>query len=151
MIREGVILYFQNSEVLERVTGLNSLSTLKRWVILIEKLSEHKFKRDIRVTGHYKKVYSPYYPIFSNDDIEKIQLVAMQKRKLGLEKAIVHVFGGKSPPISLDDLIKTNNKLSEQIKKQEKQIVFLMKKIREIDDFISDTKSKKRSFLFGKN
>lgn len=48
---------YHYQDVVNAVKGLNSISTLKRWIILIEQLSPHQFKREIRLVGKTKKIY----------------------------------------------------------------------------------------------
>lgn len=76
--------YYEYREVVEKVSGLGSVSTLKRWRKLIEEQTETKFEVSTKRIGRIStaKVY-----VFSEEDISKIQQVANLKDRLGLRKA----------------------------------------------------------------
>lgn len=79
--------YYEYREVVEKVSGLGSVSTLKRWRKLIEEQTETKFEVSTKRIGRIStaKVY-----VFSEEDISKIQQVANLKDRLGLRKAMYY-------------------------------------------------------------
>lgn len=81
---------YSYQEVVDRVDGLNSVSTLKKWRLRIESFTENKFK-EIRIkTG--RNSYSKAH-IFTQDDIDHLQAIANKKSAMGLGKAILSVYG----------------------------------------------------------
>lgn len=78
------------SEVVNQVQGLNSISTLKKWRLLAEKLAGASF---------YK---ARNLPLFTQEDIQKFQQVADLKEQLGLDNAVLYVFApDRGRPMSL--------------------------------------------------
>lgn len=141
---------YHYQDVVNAVKGLNSISTLKRWIILIEQLSPHQFKREIRLVGKTKKIYSPSFPTFTDKEIELIQLVAKNKIKHGLNKAIILTFGDKSPPISMENLVETNQILKRKINNLENQLSILNQKVAELEKHLKETQSKNWKQIFSK-
>lgn len=81
---------YDYQEVVDRVDGLNSVSTLKKWRLKIESLTGTQFKESRVRTG--RKSYSKIY-LFTDDDLAYFQAVADKKSSLGLERAILSVYG----------------------------------------------------------
>ena len=76
---------YDYQEVVDRVDGLNSVSTLKKWRLKIESLTGTQFNESRVRTG--RKSYSKVY-LFTEDDLNHIQAIADKKTSLGLERAI---------------------------------------------------------------
>ena len=82
--------HFQDyPQTVKLVNGLNSVSTLKKWRLKIERLTGHAFEESRVRTG--KRSYSKV-TLFTDSDIEQLQQVAHLKGSLGLEKAILKVY-----------------------------------------------------------
>ncbi|EGP4958294.1 hypothetical protein HQ884_13475 [Enterococcus faecium] len=81
--------YYEYKAVVEKVSGLGSVSTLKRWRKLIEEHTDTKFEVSRKRIG--RKSTARIY-LFSEDDLLKLQKVADLKDELGLTKAILQVF-----------------------------------------------------------
>ena len=81
---------YDYQEVVDRVDGLNSVSTLKKWRLKIESLTGTQFKESRVRTG--RKSYSKVY-LFTKDDLNHFQAIADKKPSLGLERAILSVYG----------------------------------------------------------
>ena len=81
---------YDYQEVVDRVDGLNSVSTLKKWRLKIESLTDTQFKESRVRTGRnsYSKVY-----LFTEDDLNHFQTIADKKSSLGLESAILSAYG----------------------------------------------------------
>lgn len=81
---------YDYQEVVDRVDGLNSVSTLKKWRLKIESLTDTQFKESRVRTGRnsYSKVY-----LFTEDDLNHFQAIADKKSSLGLESAILSAYG----------------------------------------------------------
>ena len=71
------------NEVINRVDGLNSLSTLKKWRLKAEELAGVSFCEAKTRCNSNIRLY-----LFSNEDIQKFQQVADTKAHLGLDTAI---------------------------------------------------------------
>jgi len=81
--------------VIQKVNGLNSPTTLKRWRKMAEDLVGATFKKDSGNIYH-----------FTPEDIVNFQKVADTKAEKGLESAILHAFSkGREPPLSLNERI----------------------------------------------
>lgn len=65
--------WFEYKEVVEKVEGLNSVSTLKKWRLKIENLTSYSFKESRVKTG--KSSYSKIY-LFNDDEVYKFQMIA---------------------------------------------------------------------------
>lgn len=88
---------YDYQEVVDRVDGLNSVSTLKKWRLKIESLTGTQFKESRVRTG--RKSYSKIY-LFTDDDLAYFQAVADKKSSLGLEEGNskrLWEFQGKRP------------------------------------------------------
>lgn len=84
-------------EVVSRVDGLNSTSTLRNWTSEIEKVSPHKFKRVGRVNYTRKggKLSSSQCD-YTMDDVIDFQVIAdLKSDGMRLSEAIEEVFGSK--------------------------------------------------------
>ena len=81
---------YDYQEVVDRVDGLNSVSTLQKWRLKIESLTDTQFKESRVRTGRnsYSKVY-----LFTEDDLNHFQAIADKKSSLGLESAILSAYG----------------------------------------------------------
>ncbi|HEM3622028.1 TPA: hypothetical protein U1C34_000798 [Streptococcus suis] len=85
-----------NKELVERVDGLNSTSTLKNWLTLIKEISGKEFPKvkvpygRSRRTGRYS--YRIAYD-FTEDDLSDFQALADKKDEIGLKRAVETVFG----------------------------------------------------------
>ena len=77
---------YDYQEVVDRVDGLNSVSTLKKWRLKIESLTGTQFNESRVRTG--RKSYSKVY-LFTEDDLNHFQAIADKKSSLGLERAIL--------------------------------------------------------------
>ena len=75
--------YFDYHQTIKQVSGLNSVSTLKKWRLKIERLTGHTFEESRVRTG--KRSYSKV-TLFTDSEI------AYLKGSLGLEKAILKVY-----------------------------------------------------------
>ncbi|OTP09597.1 hypothetical protein A5844_002376 [Enterococcus sp. 10A9_DIV0425] len=81
--------YYEYKAVVEKVSGLGSVSTLKRWRKLIEEHTDTKFEVSRKRIGRKS---TARICLFSEDDLLKLQKVADLKDELGLTKAILQVF-----------------------------------------------------------
>lgn len=81
--------FYDYPQTVKLVNGLNSVSTLKKWRLKIERLTGHAFEESRVRTG--KRSYSKV-TLFTDSDIEQLQQVAHLKGSLGLEKAILKVY-----------------------------------------------------------
>ena len=81
--------FYDYPQTVELVNGLNSVSTLKKWRLKIERLTGHTFEESRVRTG--KRSYSKV-TLFTDSDIEQLQQIAYLKGNLGLEKAILKVY-----------------------------------------------------------
>lgn len=81
--------YFDYHQTIKQVSGLNSVSTLKKWRLKIEHLTGHTFQEDRIQTG--KRSYSKVF-LFTTNDIEKLQQIADTKGSLGLDRAILKAY-----------------------------------------------------------
>ena len=103
---------YNYTQTIERVSGLNSVSTLKKWRLKIEQLTGHTFQEDRIRTG--KRSYSKVF-LFTADDIEKLQQIADTKGRIGLDKAILKAYApSRASPLSISQKI---NRLTFQLKK----------------------------------
>jgi hypothetical protein len=119
--------------MVEKVDGLNSTRTLRRWTELAITSCDAKFHYDYMNVG-YKNTHIKYLA-YTDEDIKKFQFVASNKLKLGLNSAIQQAFNNEAQ-ITLSGLDNRINNLieqvniilaskSEQIGKLEKQKIFL--------------------------
>ncbi|EMF0618135.1 hypothetical protein G9L34_003103, partial [Enterococcus hirae] len=140
--------YYEYREVVEKVSGLGSVSTLKRWRKLIEEQTETKFEVSTKRIGRIStaKVY-----VFSEEDISKIQQVANLKDRLGLRKAILQIFSSKKQKTifeverEIDDLKEAVRLLIKISKQHDLEIKQLKQKNMELSQKL-DTKKKRKFF-----
>ena len=140
--------YYEYREVVEKVSGLGSVSTLKRWRKLIEEQTETKFEVSTKRIGRIStaKVY-----VFSEEDISKIQQVANLKDRLGLRKAILQIFSSKKQKTifeverEIDDLKEAVRLLIKISKQHDLEIKQLKQKNMELSQKL-DTKQKRKFF-----
>ena len=130
--------YYEYREVVEKVSGLGSVSTLKRWRKLIEEQTETKFEVSTKRIGRIStaKVY-----VFSEEDISKIQQVANLKDRLGLRKAILQIFSSKKQ--------KTIFEVEREIDDLKEAVRLLIKisKQHDLEIFVCQIKLDKSSFV----
>ncbi|AYA34951.1 hypothetical protein CTI32_11490 [Enterococcus faecium] len=140
--------YYEYREVVEKVSGLGSVSTLKRWRKLIEEQTETKFEVSTKRIGRNStaKVY-----LFNEEDILKIQQVANLKDKLGLTRAILQIFSSKKQKTiieierEIDDLKEAVRLLIKMSKQNDLDIKQLEQKNMELSQKL-DTKKKRKFF-----
>ena len=88
--------YYTAHDVLEKVEGLHSLSTLNKWANFIQKECEYLFHYDyipfINHTSSKKTINHRKTRLFSTIDIQKFQKVAKLIPTLGREKALRQIF-----------------------------------------------------------
>lgn len=90
--------FFNYPQTIKLVSGLNSISTLKKWRLKIERLTGHQFEEGRVQTG--KRSYSKVY-LFTDDDIEKLRMIADLKGGIGLKKAILKAYApSRASPLS---------------------------------------------------
>ena len=85
-----------NKELVERVDGLNSTSTLKNWIALIKEISGKEFPKVKIPYGRSRKTGRYSYRIaydFTEDDLSDFQALADKKGEMGRKKAVEAVFG----------------------------------------------------------
>ena len=115
--------YFDYHQTIKQVSGLNSVSTLKKWRLKIEHLTGHTFQEDRIQTG--KRSYSKVF-LFTTDDIEKLQQIADTKGSLGLDRAILKAYvPSRASPLT--DLTQQEQALAIRIEQLSKQIEELEK------------------------
>lgn len=71
------------------VDGLNSVSTAKKWIILIKEISGHEFKK---VQARNNRQFISFYN-FTNDDVEDFRTIAYLKNEMSLKDAIRATYG----------------------------------------------------------
>ncbi|MEB6069975.1 MULTISPECIES: hypothetical protein [Enterococcus] len=88
--------YFTAHEVLEKVEGVNSLSTLNKWANFIQKECDYLFHVDyLPFESHGRKGRSVNHRktrLFSAEDIKKLQNVAHLVPQIGRDQALRKVF-----------------------------------------------------------
>ena len=72
-----------------KVDGLNSVSTAKKWIILIKEISGHEFKK---VQARNNRQFISFYN-FTNDDVEDFRTIAYLKNEMSLKDAIRATYG----------------------------------------------------------
>ena len=93
------------------IDGLNSVSTLRKWLRLINNISGYEFKKTTVQIGFNNKTQKPIFSSsydFNKLDFDNIQKVSILKCKLGLKGAIEAVYGSK------EETQKLNTRLSKQ-------------------------------------
>ena len=144
--------YFDYHQVIKHVSGLNSVSTLKKWRLKIEQLTGHSFQEDrIRTGKHsYSKVF-----LFTAADIEKLQQIADTKGSLGLDKAILKAYApSRASPLSINQKI---NRLTFQLKGLSQRVTDLSQqeqalaiRMEQLSKQIEDLEKSRKKKLFGK-
>ncbi|HAP3762119.1 TPA: hypothetical protein IUT60_002243 [Enterococcus faecalis] len=138
--------YYEYEEVVKRVEGLNSISSLKRWRKLIEERTGIKFKSSTKRIG--RRSATTMY-LFSEEDILKLQEVANLKNELGLEKAIVQVFSSQEKKMDMEEelsgLKESVQVLIEVLKTYGREIEGLRREVRELQQE-GETKKKRKFF-----
>lgn len=144
--------WFEYKEVVEKVEGLNSVSTLKKWRLKIENLTSYSFKESRVKTG--KSSYSKIY-LFNDDEVYKFQMIADLKTEIGLNNAILKVYAPsraspKTIEIQLKELSSRVNYLSDSLENViNKQHSFDLQ-LNITKKQISSLESPKKRRLFGK-
>lgn len=144
--------YFDYHQTIKQVSGLNSVSTLKKWRLKIEQLTGHTFQEDRIRTG--KRSYSKVF-LFTADDIEKLQRIADIKGNLGLDKAILKAYAPtRASPLSVNQKI---SRLTVQLKGLNQKVTDLTQqeqllaiRIEQLSKQIEDLEKPKKRKLFGK-
>lgn len=131
-------------QVIERVDGLNSPSTLKRWIREINRLTGTSFKKKTKYCYEY-----------SNEDVQRFQEVAKLKTSIGLDNAILSVFGkGREPPVLSDEQILILKRQICDLKKEndanvkyiENDMKLLKTEIRRVNERLEIVERKKSIF-----
>lgn len=103
---------FEYNQVIKQVSGLNSISTLKKWRLKIERLTGHQFEEGQVQTG--KRSYSKVY-CFTESDIETLQKIADLKGSIGLNKAILKAYAPtRASPLSVKPKAQPFNSSTKQ-------------------------------------
>lgn len=144
--------FYDYTQTVELVSGLNSVSTLKKWRLKIEQLTGHTFQEDRIQTG--KRSYSKVF-LFTADDIEKLQRIAVTKGNLGLDKAILKAYAPtRASPLSVNQKI---SRLTVQLKGLNQKVTDLTQqeqllaiRIEQLSKQIEDLEKPKKRKLFGK-
>ena len=145
-------LFYDYSQTIELISGLNSVSTLKKWRLKIEQLTGHTFQEDRIQTG--KRSYSKIF-LFTADDIEKLQQIADTKGSLGLDKAILKAYApSRASPLSVNQKI---SRLTVQLKGLNQKVTDLTQqeqalaiRMEQLSKQIEDLEKPKKRKLFGK-
>lgn len=139
---------YDNNLIVKSVDGLNSISTLKKWRRKAEILCDKTFNKQLIRTGRKS---TQYVYFFTKEDLAAFQDVANNKKKIGLDNAIISAFSkNKAPPISIDTrisnlVIRINGafgKFDTRIKSLEKENTQLKNEIHSLIERISYLESK---------
>ena len=144
---------YDYQEVVDRVDGLNSVSTLKKWRLKIESLTDTQFKESRVRTGRnsYSKVY-----LFTEDDLNHFQTIADKKSSLGLESAILSGFSKENDsqkPIRelVDELEVSFKEIQEDYRrnlaKLKQELEVLLARIQTLEKEIKEKSSKRLGFF----
>lgn len=144
--------YFDYHQTIKQVSGLNSVSTLKKWRLKIEHLTGHTFQEDRIQTG--KRSYSKVF-LFTTDDIEKLQQIADTKGSLGLDRAILKAYvPSRASPLSINQKI---NRLTFQLKKLSQRVINLTQqeqalaiRMEQLSEQIENLEKSRKKKWFGK-
>lgn len=144
--------FYDYVQIIELVSGLNSVSTLKKWRLKIEQLTGHAFQEDRIRTGRHS--YSKIF-LFTTEDIEKLQQIADTKGNLGLDKAILKAYApSRASPLSINQKI---NHLTIQLKGLSQRVTNLTQqeqalaiRVEQLSKQIEDLEKPKKKKLFGK-
>ena len=77
------------NKLVSKVDGLNSVSTAKKWIILIKEISGHEFKK---IQARNNRQFISFYN-FTNDDVEDFRTIAYLKNEMSLKDAIRATYG----------------------------------------------------------
>ena len=144
--------FYDYTQAVELVSCLNSVSTLKKWRLKIERLTGHTFEESRVQTG--KRSYSKVH-LFTDNDIDKLQLIANLKGSMGLEKAIRKAYApGRASPVPLTKKVQglsvqvseLNNQIEELTR--DKQVLTL--RLTTIEKRLETLEHPKKRTLFGK-
>ncbi len=145
-------LFYDYSQMIKHVSGLNSVSTLKKWRLKIERLTGHTFQEDRIRTGRRSssKVF-----LFTADDIEKLQRIADTKGSLGLDKAILKAYAPtRASPLSVNQKI---SRLTVQLKGLNQKVTNLTQqeqalaiRVEQLGKQIEALEKPRKKKLFGK-
>lgn len=144
--------FYDYTQTVDRVSGLNSVSTLKKWRLKIERLTGHTFEESRVRTG--KRSYIKVY-LFTDSDIEQLQKIADLKSELGLDRAIRKVYApSRASPIPLNRRVQglavqvsqLNNKVEEL--NRDKQALTL--RLTALEKRLEVLEHPKKRTLFGK-
>jgi ATP-dependent Lon protease len=93
------------NKLVSKVDGLNSVSTAKKWIILIKEISGHEFKK---VHARNNRQFISFYN-FTDDDVEDFRTIAFLKNEMSLKDAIRATYGDiqKRKEYSLAEQLKT--------------------------------------------
>jgi len=112
-------MYFTPSEVIEKVDGLNSLSTLNKWANFIQKDCHYTFHLDYGKNSRRQQVRH-----FSKEEIEKFQEVVYLIPKIGRDHALRKLFDRNQKYNTMNHHELVNAILEEiQLQMQEKEKV----------------------------
>lgn len=144
--------FYDYTQTIELVSGLNSVSTLKKWRLKIEQLTGHTFQED-RIRTE-KRSYSKIF-LFTADDIEKLQRIVDTKGNLGLDKAILKAYAPtRASPLSVNQKI---SRLTVQLKGLNQKVTDLTQqeqlltiRIEQLNKQIEELEKPKKRKLFGK-
>lgn len=144
--------FYDYARIIELVSGLNSVSTLKKWRLKIEQLTGHAFQEDRIRTG--RRSYSKIF-LFTTDDIEKLQQIADTKGNLGLDRAVLKAYApSRASPLSINQKI---NHLTVQLKRLSQRVTNLTQqkqalaiRVEQLSKQIEDLEKPKKKKLFGK-
>lgn len=144
--------FYDYTQTVERVFGLNSVSTLKKWRLKIERLTGHTFEESRVRTG--RRSYSRVY-LFTDNDIEQLQKVAELKGKLGLDRAIRKVYApSRASPIPLTKRIQglsvQVSQLNQQIEELTRDKQTLTLRLTAMEKRLETLEHPKKRTLFGK-
>ncbi|EGS28546.1 hypothetical protein [Streptococcus agalactiae] len=144
--------FYDYTQTIKLVSGLNSVSTLKKWRLKIEQLTGHTFQEDRIRIG--KRSSSKVF-LFTTDDIEKLQRIADTKGNLGLDKAILKAYAPtRASPLSVNQKI---SRLAVQLKGLNQKVTDLTQqeqllaiRIEQLSKQIEELEKPKKRKLFGK-
>lgn len=144
--------FYDYTQTIKLVSGLNSVSTLKKWRLKIEQLTGHTFQEDRIRIG--KRSSSKVF-LFTTDDIEKLQRIADTKGNLGLDKAILKAYApSRASPLSVNQKI---SRLAVQLKGLNQKVTDLTQqeqllaiRIEQLSKQIEELEKPKKRKLFGK-
>ncbi|EKB7628420.1 hypothetical protein OPL79_002053 [Enterococcus faecalis] len=154
------IIYFTPSEVIEKVEGLNSLSTLNKWANFIQKDCHYTFHLDYGKNSLRQQVRH-----FSNEEIKKFQEVVYLIPKIGRDHALRKLFDSNHKyntmnhhelvsaileviQLQMHEKEKTITDLSRQYQNLTNQCMDLRQKIYQLEKLHDDTQDHSSSGWF---